>query len=247
MSNSVLNASNNLSSRLIVALDFDNARDCMAMVERLSPDNCRVKIGKELFTSCGPSIVSEVQNKGFDVFLDLKFHDIPNTVAKAVKAAAELGVWMVNVHASGGPRMLEEAANIIANKSEKPYLIGVTVLTSMEQSELDAIGLMQSPLAQVVRLARLSKSTGLDGVVSSAHEVTTIKQACGADFLCVTPGIRPSSAALDDQRRIMTPADAVEKGSDYLVVGRPITRSDDPLKSAGDIDAEIKSALSRFH
>lgn len=241
------NSSSHLNSRLIVALDYDNKNDCMSMIERLSPENCRVKIGKELFTSCGPNIVSEVQKKGFDVFLDLKFHDIPNTVAKAVKAAAELGVWMVNVHASGGPRMLEGAANIIANMVEKPHLIGVTVLTSMEQCELDAIGLMQSPLAQVVRLARLSKNAGLEGIVSSAQEVATIKKACGDDFLCVTPGIRPASAAVDDQRRIMTPAQAVEKGSDYLVVGRPITRSEAPREAAAMIDDEIKAALGRFH
>lgn len=239
--------SNVNSSRLVVALDFDSAEECMGMIDRLSPDNCRVKIGKELFTSCGPSIVSAVQDKGFDVFLDLKFHDIPNTVAKAVKAAAELGVWMVNVHAAGGPRMLEDAANVLAHYKEKPHLIGVTVLTSMEQVELDAIGLMQSPLAQVVRLAKLAKNAGLDGVVSSGKEVATIKQVCGDGFLCVTPGIRPTSAASDDQRRIMTPSQAIAKGSDYLVIGRPITRSDDPLKAATEIDSEVKAALQSFH
>lgn len=194
-----------------------------------------------MFTLFGPRIVEVLQEKGFDVFLDLKFHDIPNTVAKALKSAASLGVWMVNVHATGGQRMLEAAAESIQHTATPPHLIAVTVLTSMDQSELPGIGIQDSAEAQVLRLANLSKQSGIGGVVCSAQEVAAIKQQCGGDFLCVTPGIRPSFAVKGDQRRVMTPAEAIAVGSDYLVIGRPITQAESPLKALELITAEMES------
>jgi orotidine-5'-phosphate decarboxylase len=222
--------------RVVVAMDFDNQADCLAMSERLEPSLCRLKVGKELFTSAGPQVVEQLMQRGFDVFLDLKFHDIPNTCAKAVKAAAELGVWMVNVHASGGARMMEAARNELDKRTgQQPLLIAVTVLTSMEASDLHQIGLQCQPQEQVLRLASLAQASGMDGVVCSAQEAAMLSQQLGPEFCLVTPGIRPADAAADDQRRIVTPADAIAAGSHYLVIGRPITQAQDPVAACAAI------------
>lgn len=212
----------------------------LSLAELLDPALCRVKVGKELFTREGPQLVKALINSGFEVFLDLKFHDIPNTVAAAVSAAAELGVWMVNVHASGGPRMMEAARKAIEPMGDNaPLLTAVTVLTSMEQEELTAIGVNRSLQEQVVALAALTKSCGLDGVVCSAHEASLLRKAQGQDFLLVTPGIRPVDSERGDQRRIASPAEALAQGSDYLVIGRPITQADSPLESLRQIAESI--------
>lgn len=224
---------------IVVALDFDNRAQTLELVERLDPARCRLKIGKELFTSEGPQLVEAVQNKGFDVFLDLKFHDIPNTCAKAVAAAANMGVWMVNVHASGGERMMVAAREALDKFQQKPLLIGVTVLTSMEQSDLAGIGLDVEPQTQVKRLAQLTKASGLDGVVCSAQEAVMLKELCGQEFKLVTPGIRPSFAVQGDQRRVMTPSDAMKAGVDYMVIGRPITQANDPIEALTLIEKEL--------
>lgn len=221
---------------IVVALDFDNKKDTFELVDRLDPSLCRLKIGKEMFTHFGPSFVQDIQNKGFDVFLDLKFHDIPNTVAKAVKAAADLGVWMVNVHASGGGKMMEAAKKILLPYGEDaPLLIAVTVLTSMSDEDLLELGITRTPKEQVNFLAGLTHKYGLDGVVCSAQEAQMLKQNYGQDFKLITPGIRTEDASLDDQKRIMTPKRAVEAGSDYLVIGRAITKSDNPIATMQDI------------
>jgi len=227
-------------SKVVVALDFDNQASALAFVDSISADSCRLKIGKEMFTYFGPTFVKTLVDKGFDVFLDLKFHDIPNTVAKAVTAAAELGVWMVNVHATGGEKMMQAAkAALVPYGDKAPLLIAVTVLTSMEESELALIG-VDSPLdAHVLKLATLAKHSGLDGVVCSAQEATKLKAALGQDFKLVTPGIRPVGSAVGDQKRIMTPKKAVEAGSDYLVIGRPITQSDNPQLVLAEINQEL--------
>lgn len=229
--------------KVVIALDFDNQQQVLDFVSPLSPEQCRLKVGKELFTSCGPALVADLTNKGFDVFLDLKFHDIPNTVAKAVKAAAELGVWMVNVHASGGRRMMEASRDILAqHQGRAPLLIAVTVLTSMSPEDLLETGVAKTPAEQVLHLAQLTQQCGLDGVVCSAQEASLLKQTCGQTFKLVTPGIRPANAAADDQRRIVTPAQAIANGSDYLVIGRPITRAADPIKALQAINREIAGA-----
>ena len=227
-------------SKVVVALDFDNEASALTFVDSISVDSCRLKIGKEMFTYFGPTFVKKLVDKGFDVFLDLKFHDIPNTVAKAVTAAAELGVWMVNVHAAGGEKMMRAAQEALLPYGDKaPLLIAVTVLTSMEESELPLIGVESSLDAHVLKLATLAKNSGLDGVVCSAQEATKLKAALGQDFKLVTPGIRPTGSAIGDQKRIMTPKKAVEAGSDYLVIGRPITQSDNPQLVLADINAEL--------
>jgi orotidine-5'-phosphate decarboxylase len=226
---------------IVVALDFDNTSQTLDLVDRLDPNRCRLKVGKELFTSAGPQLVETLQTKGFDVFLDLKFHDIPNTCAKAVKAAANMGVWMVNVHASGGQRMMEAAREALESFQQKPILIGVTVLTSMEQQDLAGIGLDIEPQQQVKRLAELTKLSGLDGVVCSAQEASMLKQQCGQDFQLITPGIRPSFAQQGDQRRVMTPAEAMSAGVDYMVIGRPITQAKDPIEALALIEQEISA------
>ena len=224
---------------IIVALDFPDAASAMAMAERLDPARCRVKVGKELFTAAGPAIVESLQQKGFDVFLDLKFHDIPNTAAGAVRSAAELGVWMVNVHASGGRRMMEACREVLARRAgPQPLLTAVTVLTSLEQEDLQEVGLDIEPMVQVQRLARLVQDCGLDGVVCSAREAKALRSTLGDDFKLVTPGIRPADASGDDQKRIVTPAQALENGSSYLVIGRPITSADDPAQA---LDAILDS------
>ena len=230
------------TSKLIVALDFDNEATVMQLVSLLDPAYCRLKVGKQLFTCCGPSIVKKIQDAGFDVFLDLKFHDIPNTTAMAVKAAADLGVWMVNVHAGGGRRMLEAAKQAIDSGNYSSKLIGVTVLTSMDKEDLLSVGINQEPVQRVTQLAKLCKETGLDGVVCSAWEAPSVKGACGARFLAVTPGIRPITSAAGDQRRVMTPQQAVAGGSDFIVVGRPITQAQDPLQVCVDISLELDGA-----
>mgnify|MGYP001457147206 CR=1 FL=1 len=223
------------SSPIIVALDYPEANQALAMAERLNPAQVRLKVGKELFTAAGPSLVESLHKLGFDVFLDLKFHDIPNTVAGAIRSAANLGVWMVNVHASGGPRMLEAAANAVAQVKQPPLLTAVTVLTSMGAEELRALGIDVSPEEQVRRLALLAQASGIEGVVCSAQEASMLRQACGEEFLLVTPGIRPAGSQTDDQTRIMTPPEALKAGVDYMVIGRPITQAADPLAAAEGI------------
>lgn len=217
-------------SPIVVAMDYDNIDDCLKIAQKLSPAQCRLKVGKELFTSAGPVVVEKLMQMGFEIFLDLKFHDIPNTTAKAVKAAANLGVWMVNVHASGGERMMVAARNALDSVSsgKKPLLIAVTVLTSMEDRDLQQIGISSSAEEQVLRLARLTHSTGLDGVVCSARESAILRSATDEHFCLVTPGIRLPESPPDDQRRTLTPVAAMAEGSSFLVIGRPVTQSADP-------------------
>lgn len=225
--------------KIIIALDYDNAADAMAFVAKVSPARCRLKVGKELFTTEGPGFVKQLVGQGFDVFLDLKFHDIPNTVAKAVSAAAKLGVWMVNVHASGGKRMMLAAREAIDKENHKPLLTAVTVLTSMEAQDLQEVGIDVSPEQHVIRLAQLTHACGLDGVVCSAQEAAMLRGLLGNDFALVTPGIRPSFAQQGDQKRVMTPSQAVAAGVSYLVIGRPITQSADPMAALALIEAEL--------
>ncbi|WP_421841923.1 orotidine-5'-phosphate decarboxylase [Marinobacter algicola] len=226
--------------RIIVALDFPSDQPALALVDQLDPAKCRLKVGKELFTRSGPTLVRDLQNRGFDVFLDLKFHDIPNTTSAAVAAAADLGVWMVNVHASGGEKMMTACRDRLESfGKDRPLLIAVTVLTSMGPEDLAGIGITGSPEAQVSRLATLTRNCGLDGVVCSAQEALALKAEQGKDFKLVTPGIRPLSADKGDQQRIMTPTDALKAGSDYLVIGRPITQAADPLAALESIHSEV--------
>jgi orotidine-5'-phosphate decarboxylase len=228
-----------IDPKIIVALDYPDAASALALVARLDPALCRLKVGKELFTVAGPQLVEQLQRSGFEVFLDLKFHDIPNTTAQACKAAATLGVWMVNVHASGGRRMMEAAREGLANFAKPPKLIAVTVLTSMAQADLLELGVTVTPAEQVLRLAALTQACGLDGVVCSAQEAALLRKQSGSEFCLVTPGIRPADAAADDQSRIMTPRAALENGSSYLVIGRPITKAADPLLALQQINNEI--------
>ncbi|EDX89989.1 orotidine-5'-phosphate decarboxylase [Alcanivorax sp. DG881] len=227
-----------ISSPVIVALDYPDAAQALAMAKQLDPAKVRVKVGKEIFTRSGPAVVESLHKLGFEVFLDLKFHDIPNTVAGAVAAAADMGVWMVNVHASGGQRMMEGAANAIANRAQRPHLIAVTVLTSMDDSDLQQVGVVDVPKVQVQRLAELAKASGMDGVVCSAQEAVMLKQACGSAFELVTPGIRPEGSDAGDQRRVLTPVQARDAGVDYMVIGRPITQSATPTDV---VDAILQS------
>lgn len=220
------------TSPIIVALDYDNQRSALELADKIEPNDCRLKIGKEMFSLCGPELVRELHQRGFDVFLDLKFHDIPNTVAKSVAAAAELGVWMVDVHASGGARMLAAAKQaLLPYGKDAPKLIAVTVLTSMDESDLRGIGIQSTLTEHAERLARLAKDNGLDGVVCSAHEATHLKSQFGKAFQLVTPGIRPVGSDLGDQRRVMTPPQALAVGVDYMVIGRPITQAADPAQA----------------
>lgn len=215
--------------RVIVALDFPAAPAALEFAARVTPQTCRLKVGFELFTSAGPALVETLVKNGFDVFLDLKYHDIPNTVAGACAAAARLGVWMINVHAMGGQRMLVAAREALEKHQSRPLLIAVTVLTSHGAADLAGVGLSETPQAQVLRLAALTKACGLDGVVCSAQEAAILRDRHGPGFCLVTPGIRPAGAAADDQQRIVTPLEAVQAGAHYLVIGRPITRAADPL------------------
>ena len=214
--------------RVIVALDYPDGESAWRLVTLLEPSQCRLKIGKELFTATGPDLVRRVVERGFDVFLDLKFHDIPNTVARACRAAAGLGVWMINVHALGGERMLVAAREALCGVPGPPLLVAVTVLTSMDETDLASVGLSGTAEEHVIRLATLAQNCGLDGVVCSSRETPVLRLRLGEDFALVTPGIRLVGSATDDQRRIMTPVEAVRNGSTYLVIGRPITRADDP-------------------
>ncbi|MEJ6520489.1 orotidine-5'-phosphate decarboxylase [Shewanella bicestrii] len=215
---------------ILVALDYDNKNHALQLIDQLDPNMCRLKVGKEMFTLFGPQLVKDIHDRGFDLFLDLKFHDIPNTVAKAVAAAAELGVWMTNVHASGGLAMMEAAKKaLLPYGNDAPMLIAVTVLTSMSDEDLKLIGIDVPAFEHVQRLAKLTKQAGLDGVVCSAQEASVLKSLLGQDFKLITPGIRPVGSDVGDQHRVMTPPQALAAGSDYLVIGRPITKAADPL------------------
>ncbi|MGD8615415.1 MAG: orotidine-5'-phosphate decarboxylase [Gammaproteobacteria bacterium] len=230
--------------RVIVALDFADAGAALQFVSRLRPGTCRLKIGKELFTREGPELVRRIAGEGFDVFLDLKFHDIPNTVARACEAAAALEVWMLNVHASGGRKMMQAARTALEESAgRRPLLIAVTVLTSMGTEDLKEVGLDVEPAEQVSRLAALAKVSGLDGVVCSPREAEPLRVQMGPNFKLVTPGVRPAGASLDDQTRVLGPAEAVRSGSDYLVIGRPITRARDPVAVLAGINADVQRAL----
>jgi len=224
---------------IIVALDAKSQYDALTIAEQLDPALCRVKVGKELFTHEGPSVVKALHDKGFEVFLDLKFHDIPNTTAQAVCAAADLGVWMVNVHASGGRKMMETCVERLKAGNYNTQLIAVTVLTSMGREDLKDIGLDIEPFEQVKRLAKLTQDSGLDGVVCSAQEAKMLRETLGQDFALVTPGIRPAGSNADDQKRIVTPKQAMLDGSTHLVIGRPITQSENPSQTLRDILATI--------
>jgi len=230
------------TTKIIVALDYADAASAMTLVERLDPALCRVKVGKELFTAVGPELVRALAARGFEVFLDLKFHDIPNTVAAACRAAAGLGVWMMNVHASGGRRMLSAAHEALADLPQRPLLIAVTVLTSMSAEDLNETGVAGAPADQVLRLARLTQACKLDGVVCSAQEAALLRADLGADFRLVTPGIRPAGAEAGDQRRVMTPAEALRAGATDLVIGRPITGAADPLAALKQIQSDIQNS-----
>ena len=229
------------TSPVIVALDYANAKDALAFVDNVSPERCRLKVGKELFTAEGPQLVRELVAREFDVFLDLKFHDIPNTVARACAAAAELGVWMINVHTLGGSKMMLAARDAVAQSSSKPLLIGVTILTSMGAEDLREVGLPGAPMDNVEKLAALAAQSGLDGVVCSPQEVTSLRRQLPDSFQLVTPGIRPAGSATGDQTRIMTPAEAMAAGSSYLVIGRPITQAADPMQALADIEVSLES------
>ncbi len=231
-----------LGARLIVALDYAQAPPALALAERLEPARCRLKVGKQLFTREGPALVGRLQERGFEIFLDLKFHDIPNTVAGACRAAAELGVWMINVHASGGRMMLQAARESLGASASPPLLIAVSVLTSLDAADLHETGVGGQPAEQVTRLARLAQSCGLDGVVCSPQELGTLAGLVPDVFLRVTPGVRPAAGDQGDQKRVATPAQAIADGAHYLVIGRPITEAPDPAAALAAIEAEITSA-----
>lgn len=231
----------NLGPRIVIALDYAEPKLALAMVERLDPTRCRLKVGKELFTRGGPELLAKLRNKDYEIFLDLKFHDIPNTVAGACSAAADLGVWMVNVHALGGSRMMAAAREAVDKAAQPPLLIAVTILTSMGEQDIHEIGLAGVPADNVARLASIAQRSGMDGVVCSPQEVALLRQQAGDGFRLITPGIRPAWSAKGDQTRITTPADAVRLGSDYLVIGRPITGAEDPMAALTAIEREIAS------
>jgi len=230
------------NKRIIVALDVPEADAALALAARLDPKLCRVKVGKELFVSAGSDVVLRLQERGFEVFLDLKFHDIPNTVAGACRAAAKLGVWMMNVHASGGAAMMRAARDAVAGVARPPLLIGVTILTSLADDELAQVGFAGAAADNVERLARLARASGLDGVVCSAEEAQALRRATGDDFVLVTPGIRLATDARGDQARVVTPREAVRLGSDYLVIGRPITGAADPAATLESIRVSLEKA-----
>ncbi len=226
-----------MENKIIIPLDLEYA-DAIHIAKILDPEICRLKVGSQLFTSSGPKIIKELHNLGFDIFLDLKFHDIPNTVYQAIKSAADLGVWMVNVHASGGSKMLEASYKALSGYPNPPLLIGVTVLTSVSEESLKEVGLSHLQ-EQVLKLAGLAKDNGLDGVVCAASDISSIKSKFGEDFLTVTPGIRPVQSNLNDQNRVSAPLEAIKNGSDYLVIGRPITGSENPKDALEKIYKEI--------
>ncbi len=229
------------AEKLIVALDVRSLDEAKEMIRKLSPDVRIFKVGMGLFTLCGPDAVALVHDNGARVFLDLKFHDIPNTVAHAVRSAAKLGVFMVNIHALGGSEMMMKAVEAARESEKRPKLLGVTVLTSMDQSAIGEVGIERKIEEEVVSLARLGKESGLDGVVASPNETGLIRKNLGKDFIIVTPGIRPTGAEKNDQKRVMTPKDAIMAGADYIVVGRPITETKDPLGAAKKIIKEMES------
>lgn len=231
-----------MTHKIIVALDYADTTSALALVDRLDPSLCRLKVGKELFTVAGPELVRALMARGFEIFLDLKFHDIPNTVAAACRAAAGLGVWMMNVHASGGRRMMTAAQEALADLPKRPLLIAVTVLTSMSVEDLGEVGVAGTPADQVLRLARLTQACKLDGVVCSAQEAAMLRADLGPDFRLVTPGIRPAGAEVGDQRRVMTPLQALQSGATDLVIGRPITGAADPLDALKQIQSDIHKA-----
>lgn len=231
-------------SRIIVALDFASAGAALEFCARLDPAQCRVKVGQGLFTAAGPSLVESLIQRGFGVFLDLKFHDIPNTVAAACAAAARLGVWMLNVHAGGGRRMLRAARAALNDAKQRPLLVGVTLLTSLEQDDLGEIGFAGTVAERVTAFAALCHDCGLDGVVCSAHEIDGLRARFGGGFRLVVPGVRPPDSASDDQRRVTSPAAAIARGADYLVIGRPVTRAPDPAAALAAINSEIRTAAA---
>ncbi|MEM0954377.1 MAG: orotidine-5'-phosphate decarboxylase [Pseudomonadota bacterium] len=230
---------------IIVALDFPGVPQALTFAQGLDPALCRVKVGNELFTLGGPRLVEQLRQLGLEVFLDLKFHDIPNTVAAAVRSSAELEVWMVNIHASGGTRMMHAAREALETYNPAPLLIGVTVLTSMLEEDLQELGHNVSPQERVLTLADMVRSCGLDGVVCSAQESAALRDSCGSDFTLVTPGIRLRGESAGDQRRVVTPVDAIAAGSDYLVLGRSITRADDPIATLTEIHKELSVAVEK--
>jgi orotidine-5'-phosphate decarboxylase len=225
--------------KIIVALDYPDAKSALALAARLDPKLCKVKVGKELYTAAGPQLIDNINKSGFPIFLDLKYHDIPNTAASACAAAAALGVWMLNVHALGGRAMLRAAREAVGKAAQPPKLIAVTLLTSMGAEDMTDVGLGGNPQSAVARLARLAQECGLDGVVCSPQEAAALRKQCGKDFTLVTPGVRPADSAQNDQLRVATPRQAIADGADYLVIGRPITRAPDPLEALRRISAEI--------
>jgi orotidine-5'-phosphate decarboxylase len=231
---------NNNMSPLIIALDFAQPEPALALAEQLGTKRCRLKIGKELFTRSGPTLVEKLVKDGFEIFLDLKYHDIPNTVARACVAAAELGVWMINVHALGGRQMLLAAREALEPLPRRPLLVAVTILTSLEMIDLYGIGLHGTLEENVLRLARLAQASSLDGVVCSPREIALIRKKIGPDLKLVTPGIRPNNLSPDDQKRVMTPGEALRQGANYLVIGRPVTAAVDPLQALLEIEASIQ-------
>jgi orotidine-5'-phosphate decarboxylase len=231
--------------RIIVAMDVPSREAANSLVQKLDPNLCRLKVGMELFTAAGPAVVEDLRNLGFDIFLDLKFHDIPNTVAGAIRSAAGLYVWMANVHCLGGRKMMEAAANAVANMQVRPLLIGVTVLTSMDVESLEEVGIHDTPLEEVLRLAKLAQESGLDGVVCSGQEASAIRKATNESFALVTPGIRLPDGNQDDQARIVTPEMAIESGANYLVVGRPITGAADPMVVLHEFNMRVTFALAK--
>jgi orotidine-5'-phosphate decarboxylase len=231
-----------LGPRLVVALDVATSKEALDLAVRLTPALCRLKVGLELFTTAGPALIERLIARGYDIFLDLKYHDIPTTVARACAVAARLGVWMINVHVLGGPAMLTAARAAVDDAPRRPLLVGVTVLTSMNETELGAVGLAAAPAEIVGRLAALARNSGLDGVVCSPLEAAALRRRFGPAFVLVTPGIRLPGAAPDDQRRTLAPVEAVAAGADYLVIGRPITRASDPEETLRSIVATLDAA-----
>ena len=227
--------------RVIVALDYPDERQALRLVDGLEPGSCRLKVGKEMFTRYGPPLLEKLAGRGFQIFLDLKFHDIPNTVAAACDAAADLGVWMINLHASGGRRMMEAAKERLEQRAKRPLLVAVTILTSLSAEDIAEVGYTGQPAENVMRLAELASRSGLDGVVCSPREAAQLRTRLGREFLLVTPGVRPKDVAADDQRRVLTPAEAMQAGASYLVIGRPITGAADPLAALTAINQEISA------
>lgn len=227
-------------SKIIVALDYPTMASAISLANQLDPDRCKLKVGKELFTCSGPQIIENLTAKGFDIFLDLKYHDIPNTVAKACRVAADLGVWMVNVHTLGGQDMMVAAREAISDKPQRPLLIGVTLLTSMDEETFQQIGLVGTLESTVIKLANLAQKSGLDGVVCSPLETKLLRTRHTENFQLVTPGIRPTDSESNDQHRTMTPIQAVDAGSNYLVIGRPITNATNPMQALEAIENTLR-------